>query len=177
MTLGIFGQQATVPTGFENGLGFQNYLLDGTQSGTAGLPNQSPWMMDWGQLGIGGKLGVVSQGLGAFSNLANIYAGFKAMKLQRDQFNFAKEAWQKNYNNQVKDYENTLKDRWTARAAGYIAGGGDPNNLTSMGSWVAQRGLTGEAPGYQAASPQGFYANQSQQEKTPIQRAAGGGNG
>jgi hypothetical protein len=98
------------------------------------------WMQDWGQLGIGGKLGVVSQGLGAFSNLAGLYAGFKALDLQEEAFDFQRQAWEKNYANQVKDYENRLRDRWAARDASARARGGD---YGSMDRYLDQRQLTG----------------------------------
>lgn len=104
---------------------------------------QNPLLMDWNQLGIGGKLGVVSQGLGAFSNLASLYAGFKALSLQKKQFQFAKDAWNKNYANQVKDYENTLRDQWAARRASAGARGG---GYQSLGSYLGDRALTGTTP-------------------------------
>lgn len=119
------------------------------QSIVPGADQTNPLMMDWGQLGTVGKLGVVSQGLGAFSNLAGLYAGFKALSLQKKQFEFAKDAWNKNYANQVKDYENTLKDRWAARNASAAARGG---SYESMGSWVGSRALTGTAPASHASA-------------------------
>jgi len=101
---------------------------------------QNPLLMDFNQLGALGKIGAVSQGLGAFSSLANLYAGFKALNLQEKQFKFARDAWNKNYANQVKDYENTLKDRWAARDASARSRGG---TYSSMASWVGERALTG----------------------------------
>lgn len=174
MSLGIFGE-ATTPDGFENGLGFQNYLIDGTSGNAGSLAGNNPWAMDWGQLGTVGKLGVISQGLGAFSNLANLYAGFKALSLQKKQFKFARDAWTKNYNNQLKDYENTLKDRWTARNAW-----AQNNNQSyeSMGSWVGSRMPNGQDPNnnsaYRAQSPQGFYAATSAQENKRLPNSGGG---
>jgi len=168
------------------GPGSQNYLGGGENnsilgqdfSGTATGTGDNLWAQDWNQLGSVGKLGVVSQGLGAFSNLANIYAGFKAMSLQKKQFQFAKDAWNKNYNNQVKDYENTLKDRWAARNASAGARGG---SYESMGSWVGSRAMTGQAPGQAPvthSSAQSFYSNNQpadRQAATPQQRYATGG--
>lgn len=109
-----------------------------------GAPGEvNPFMQDYNQLGALGKMGVWSQGLGALSNLASLYSGFKALSLQKKQFEFAKDAWNKNYSNQVKDYENTLKDRWAARNASAGARGG---SYESMGSWVGSRALTGTTP-------------------------------
>lgn len=170
--MGIFDNMSVPQQGFDNGLGFQNYL----QSSAGGLSNpavpgaQNPLTMNWNQLGALGKMGVVSQGLGAFGSLASLYSGFKALKLQEDQFDFTKQAWNKNYNNQVKDYENTLKDRWAARNASAAAGG---QSYESMGSWVGSRSLTGEAPGYRAGSAQEFYSGGSAQENKPIRRNGG----
>jgi hypothetical protein len=95
-----------------------------------------PLSTKWADMGAYGKMGVVSQGLGAFSSLAQIYAGFKAMKLAKDQFKFQKEAWNKNYQAGVKDYENTLKDKWAARSASAAARGTD---FQSMSSYVDPR--------------------------------------
>lgn len=134
----------------------------------AGVGQQTnPLMQSWGQLGALGKVGAVSQGLGAFSSLANIYAGFKALKMQEKQFDFAKESWNKNYNNQVKDYENTLKDRWAARNASAGARGG---SYETMGNWVGSRALTGQEAGSAPithSSAQSFYSNDQ-----PAARAA-----
>lgn len=92
----------------------------------------------WTGMDFGQKMGAVTQGLGAFSSLANIYAGFKAMKLEKDKFKFSKDAWNKNYNAQVKDYENTLKDRWAARRSANAARGQD---FQSMSTYVGERAL------------------------------------
>ena len=97
----------------------------------------------WSGLTLPQQFGVVSQGLGAFSNLASLYAGFKALSLQKKQFEFAKDSWNKNYANQVKDYENTLKDRWAARNAWAQNNG---RTYESMASWVGSRALTGTTP-------------------------------
>jgi hypothetical protein len=98
----------------------------------------------WSDLGAYGKMGVIGAGAGAFSSLANIYAGFKALKLQKNQFKFQKQAWNKNYNNQVKDYQNRLTDRWSARSNSAAARGG---SFASMGNYVGSRALTGQPTG------------------------------
>jgi hypothetical protein len=92
----------------------------------------------WSSMTGYGKMQGISQGLGAFSSLAQIYAGFKAMKLAKDQFKFQKEAWNKNYQAGVKDYENTLKDRWEAKSASAAARGG---SYESMASFVEPRAI------------------------------------
>lgn len=132
-----------------------------TSGANMGLPNTDAGS-SWSQMGLPEKLGVVSQGLGAFSTLAGIYSGFKALKLQKDMFNFQKDAWNKNYNNQLRDYENELRDRWTARNAGAAARGRD---FESMESWMAPRRLTGT---YSAGNP-GF----GEQDPAAYQRKGG----
>lgn len=153
--------------------------IGGGLAGNVGLTNmlmggQNPLTLGWNELGTYGKMGVVSEGLGALGSLANLYAGFKALRLQEKQFDFAKDAWNKNYNNQVKDYENTLRDRWLARDAGSRAGGSsgyhEGGQYQDMGSWVSARGLTGEAPGYRAGSAQQFFSGGNAQTNRPIQR-------
>jgi len=149
---GMGSQSGSLAGQFNNyGLNWLNGgggVTDGTGGGFgpnyAGMMNQ-PGVGGggWNDLSMYGKVGVVSEGLSAFSNLANIYAGFKALKLQKDQFKFQKDAWNKNYNNQVKDYENNLKDRWAARSNSAAARGG---TYESMASYVGGRALTGQAP-------------------------------
>lgn len=97
----------------------------------------------------GGKLGKIGdiftsekfgKGLGAFSSLAEIYGGFKSLGLASDQFKFQKEAFNKNFGAQVKDYENTLKDRWAARNASASSRG---TSFQGMDQWVASRAIDG----------------------------------
>jgi hypothetical protein len=85
----------------------------------------------------------IMQGLGAVTGLANLYAGFRALGMQEDQFDFQKEAWNKNYNNQVKDYENRLRDRWAAVRNAREARG---KSYQSLDAYLGERSLTGSAP-------------------------------
>ena len=55
-------------------------------------------------------------GLGALGSLANIYSGFQANKLAKDQLNFAKSVTNTNLNNQIKSYNTALEDRARSRA-------------------------------------------------------------
>jgi hypothetical protein len=123
--------------GFDRNLPFDNNQV-------SNIMDQSLGTTPWSELGAYGKLGAIGEGVGAFSSLANIYAGFKALKLQKSQFKFQKQAWNKNYNNQVKDYENRLKDRWSARSNSASARGG---SFASMGNYVGSRALTGQPAG------------------------------
>ena len=120
--------------------GSPNFAGNGTSLG--GMEN--PLTTSFADMGAYGKMQTVSQGLGAFSSLAQIYAGFKAMKLAKDQFKFQKEAWNKNYQAGVKDYENTLKDRWAARSASSAARG---TGFESMSNYVQPRALDSSGAG------------------------------
>ena len=55
-------------------------------------------------------------GLGALGSLANIYSGFQANKLAKDQLNFTKSVTNTNLNNQIKSYNTALEDRARSRA-------------------------------------------------------------
>jgi len=136
--------------GYGSGMGTNNNFGLGSMPGSSGAAVAQPgmWqgMQQWGkQAGskIGGVLGSTGfqQGMGAFSTLANMYTGFKSLGLAKDQLNFQKKAWNKNYQAQVKDYENTLKDRWTARNASARTRGG--SQMQGMNEWVGDRAIGG----------------------------------
>lgn len=134
-------QQVAQPALLGSGIPFaQQYGGYGAYPAQAQQAFDAANMSQWSQMPMAEKLGVVGQGLGAFSTLAQIYSGFKALKLQKDMFKFAKDSWNKNYNNQLKDYENELKDRWASRRSSQAARGG---GYDSMESWVGDRRLTG----------------------------------
>lgn len=67
-----------------------------------------------GQLGL--NVPTFQLGLGALGSLANIYSGFQANKLAKDQLNFAKSVTNTNLNNQIKSYNTALEDRARSRA-------------------------------------------------------------
>jgi hypothetical protein len=130
--------------GFQRNLPFSqqdtSLALLNQQGGQGGLNVTTPFA----DMGAYGKIGTISAGLGAFSSLAQIYAGFKAMKLAKDQFKFQKEAFNKNYQAGVKDYENSLKDRWAARSASASARG---SSFQSMETYVDARAIGGDSGG------------------------------
>lgn len=67
-----------------------------------------------GQLGM--NIPTFQLGLGALGSLANIYGGFQANKLAKDQLNFTKSVTNTNLNNQIKSYNTALEDRARSRA-------------------------------------------------------------
>jgi hypothetical protein len=117
-------------------------VLSGNAGTGLGLPN-APFAQ---QPGVGGgifsKMGQVFQspgfqsGLSTFGQLANMYTGFKALGLAKDELNFRKKSFNKNFNAAAKDYENTLKDRWAANANSATARG---QSFAGMNEWVQPR--------------------------------------
>jgi len=94
----------------------------------------------FGDLDFRGKIGAIGTGFQAFSSLANIYAGFKAIKLQKDQFKFQKEAFNKNFAAQAKSFENELRDRFAARSASAQVNNRD---FQSLSTFLDQRAIPG----------------------------------
>lgn len=128
----------------------------GQLGGTMGMPGATgvsggmqPGMFDGAFSKIGGVLGSqgFTNGLGAFSTLANMYTGFKSLGLAKDQLQFQKSSFNKNFNASAQSYNNQLKDRWTASNAAAMAGGN--NNFQGMDQWMAGRQIeqTGKGKG------------------------------
>lgn len=65
---------------------------------------------------LGMNIPTFQLGLGALGSLANIYSGFQANKLAKDQLNFTKSVTNTNLNNQIKSYNTALEDRARSRA-------------------------------------------------------------
>lgn len=89
--------------------------------------------------GIGGMQGL-NTGISAFSNLANIYAGFKSLGLAEDQLDFAKSSFNRNFEAQAKAYNNELRDQWAARNASAKVRG---DNFQGMDAWLSDRKVGG----------------------------------
>ena len=92
--------------------------------------------------GVLGSPGFAS-GLGAFSTLASIYTGFKGLGLAKDQLNFQKSSFNKNFAASAKAYETDLKDRWAKRSRAAASRG---REFEGMDKWVGSRSIkTGKA--------------------------------
>lgn len=78
-----------------------------------------------GWLGNGENLGALAQTIGA---LTGAWLGYNQLKIAKDQLNFQKSAWQKNYANSVKSYNTSLEDRIRGRTADYA---GKENDVQS----------------------------------------------
>lgn len=59
-------------------------------------------------------------GLGGLQTLANLWMGFKANKLARDQFNFTKKTTEANMANTISSFNTALEDKIRSRA--YVEG-------------------------------------------------------
>ena len=60
------------------------------------------------------NIGLLVEGIGT---LGSLWSAFQANNIAKDQLNFQKGAWEKNYANQVSSYNTALEDRAYSRAA------------------------------------------------------------
>lgn len=85
-----------------------------------GNASNTPALNSVGGAGAFGQLGMniptFQLGLGALGSLANIYGGFQANRLAKDQLSFTKDITNTNLNNQIKSYNTALEDRARSRA-------------------------------------------------------------
>jgi len=76
----------------------------------------------------------ISQGVGAFTSLAQIYGMFQSLGLQKKAFKFAQEGTKRNFNAQATAYNETIASKETARRAYATANGQDYNSLYAYGT-------------------------------------------
>lgn len=100
----------------------------GVASPTSFLPGSA------NQLGM--NVPTFQLGLGALGSLANIYSGFQANKLAKDQLNFTKSVTNTNLNNQIKSYNTALEDRARSRATA------ENRDQSSADAYIAANKLT-----------------------------------
>jgi hypothetical protein len=98
----------------------------------------------WGDMNPMQKMGMIGKGVSAFSSLAEIYAGFKAMKLAKEQFKFGKQAWGKQWQANIKDYNNKQRDRWAVNQSASAAQG---NQYMSENEYMQSRAINPETGG------------------------------
>lgn len=89
-------------------------LGDYTSTGTSTAGNSS--MFGGASQGLGMNIPTFQLGLSALGSLANIYGGFQANKLAKDQLSFTKDITNTNLNNSIKSYNTALEDRARSRA-------------------------------------------------------------
>ena len=99
----------------DSGGGFMNMIRG--QKGVAG-----DGITGW--LGNGQNLSAAVQGISA---LSGAWLGYQQMKVAKDQLNFQKEAWSKNFANSTKTYNTSLEDRIRGRTADYAGKEADVN--------------------------------------------------
>ena len=71
------------------------------------VPNKPFSFSDWGSK----NKDLINGGVGIANSLANAYFGWKNLGLAKDQFNFQKESWNKNFANQVITTNNQLEEQ------------------------------------------------------------------
>lgn len=89
-------------------------LGDYTSPGASTAGNSS--MFGGASQGLGLNIPTFQLGLGAIGSLANIYGGFQANRLAKDQLSFTKDITNTNLNNSIKSYNTMLEDRARSRA-------------------------------------------------------------
>lgn len=89
-------------------------LGDYTSPGTSTAGNSS--MFGGASQGLGMNIPTFQLGLSALGSLANIYGGFQANRLAKDQLSFTKDITNTNLNNSIKSYNTMLEDRARSRA-------------------------------------------------------------
>ena len=104
-----------------------SYLSPGTAALMGYQPNQNSfnWNQDFGNGGGGGaaqpnfgwNMPTVGLGLYGLSTLGNLWQGFQANKIAKDQLAWAKEFGNANLNNSIKNYNTSLEDKARSRAS------------------------------------------------------------
>lgn len=110
-----------MPGNANQGMNFSSPAMSyqpGMTMGDFSSPSSTSSFMGGG--GLTGQLGMnvptFQLGLGALGSLANIYGGFQANKLAKDQLSFTKDITNTNLNNSIKTYNTALEDRARSRA-------------------------------------------------------------
>jgi len=76
----------------------------------------------------------ISQGLGAFTSLAQIYGMFQSLGLQKKAFKFAQEGTKRNFNAEATAFNEAVASKETARHASAAVNGQDYNSLYAYGT-------------------------------------------
>lgn len=76
----------------------------------------------------------ISDGLGAFTSLAQIYGMFQSLGLQKKAFKFAQEGTKRNFNAQATAYNEAVASKETARRAYAGANNQDYNSMYAYGT-------------------------------------------
>lgn len=121
--------------GTSNQIGLNGFDMNTFLPELGNIGNPGGGGFDWG--GAWNKLdfGKIGSGLQGISGLMGAWNGMKQLDLAEDQFAFQKNAYNKNYDNQVKTVNTELADRQKRRLSA------DPNSWESVKSYMAQNGL------------------------------------
>lgn len=124
LNTGILNLQAPVGTTDFSGLSAPTF------SGSD-VPSKPFSFADWGSK----NKDLISGGVGIANSLANAYFGWKNLGLAKDQFNFQKDSWNKNFANQVITTNNQLEEQARKR---YNA---SPTDNISPEEYMAKHGV------------------------------------
>jgi hypothetical protein len=120
------------PQNFYNPVNSQMGLpgMDGLETlGQYGTPNNLAPPTDYANMFQG-----ISQGLGAFTSLAQIYGMFQSLGLQKKAFKFAQEGTKRNFNAQATAYNEAVASKETARHAYADANNQDYGSMYAYGT-------------------------------------------
>lgn len=143
-----FGLPASeMPTPFKVGIGEDNPIAAGISAEAAGAPNAmsgfTKLLQDYGVLGsTDTKTGIKTDGWGSMalnagSGLFNAYMGMKQYGLFKDQLNFQKNSFERNFAAQRDSVNTQLEDRQKARVAA------NPGAYQSVGDYMAANRMKG----------------------------------
>jgi hypothetical protein len=122
---GYFGDQQPLVNNF-NSDSFDFMANYGVNAG-AGLPQQTSIFGP-------GMFQNISQGVGAFSALAQLYGMFQSLGLQKKAFKFAQEGTKRNFNANATAFNNAVASKETARHAYADASGQDFSQMYAYGT-------------------------------------------
>ena len=78
----------------------------------------------------------ITQGLGAFTSLANLYGMFKNLSFQKKAFKFAQEGTKRNFNAQATGFNNQVDQSQGARHASALA---NNRSLDTLSQYAPQK--------------------------------------
>ena len=145
----ISGTQTINPLNVDWNQYLTNSLFDPSANstmpvGTNTLGNTTTTTPDW-ELFSSQGLKDISTGIGAASNLFNIYSGFKGLGLAEDSFNFNKGVTNTNLANQAKLTNEMLATRQATRLRSQGITGAE--NDAAVADFMSQYGVSGKVGG------------------------------
>lgn len=142
--LGIFGNTGQMPLNYSQSSPQLFYNPVNSQMGLPGMQGLES-LSTYGQPNVTANNLVpqtdyanmfqgISQGLGAFTSLAQIYGMFQSLGLQKKAFKFAQEGTKRNFNAQATAYNEAVASKETARHAAAARNNQDYNSMYAYGT-------------------------------------------